>query len=294
MRKIVLIVTGVIIIIFITGCITDIYPNARYRKIVFNEVDIHKDVVYGEAYNYEGELVDLLLDIYEPHNDYANERALIIGIHGGAFVGGDKEDNQWRNLCTLFAEMGYVAVSINYRLQPRGSKDMSRAIIEAMYDAKAAVRYFRANAAEYRIDADRIAILGGSAGAVTALHVAYLREPEYEGDSGNPGFSSNVTVCVDLWGGLYGNIKEIDQGEPPVLVIHGTEDEVVPYSEAENISRRCGEVGVYCSLYPLEGEGHAPWSRYKEFLPWIIDFIYEYCASNRIEERGVKNFDTFL
>ncbi|HDM67148.1 MAG TPA: alpha/beta hydrolase, partial [Thermoplasmatales archaeon] len=211
-------------------------------------------------------------------------------IHGGGFISGDKADGKWVTFCTLFAKMGYVTASINYRLQPRGYRDKGRAVTEAMYDAKAAVRYFRAHAEEYRIDTDRIAIIGSSAGAITALHVTYLREPRYEGDSGNPGFSSNVTACVDLWGGLYSNITEIDPGEPPVLIIHGTLDEVVPYSEAENISQRCKEVGVYCSLHPLVGEGHAPWDKYKEFLPWIIEFLYQYCANK--EETMEMSFDT--
>lgn len=285
------------IIVFITltigsliGCITDEHPKDRYIREVFSEVDIHKDVVYGHAYDYNGSLVDLLMDIYEPYNDSAENRALIISVHGGGFVSGDKNDGSWKTFCTLFAKMGYVTASINYRLQPKGHVDQSRAILEAMYDAKAAVRFFRANAEEYRIDTSRIAIIGSSAGAVTALHVTYLREPCFEGDSGNPGFSSNVTACVDLWGGLYNNVIEINPEEPPVLVIHGTEDNTVPYSEAENISKRCKEVGVTCSLHPLEGEGHAPWDNYKEFLPWIIEFLYRYCANR--EENIVMGFDT--
>jgi len=291
MRKIVLIVTSIIIIGSLTGCITDEYPKDRYKKQVFKNIDIHENIVYGQAYNYEGRLINLSMDVYEPHNDYAEKRALIIAIHGGGFVGGDKSDGKWRDFCKLFSKMGYVTASINYRLQPEDSRDMNRAITEAMYDAKAAVRFFRANSEKYKIDNNRIAIAGSSAGAITALYVTYLREAKYEGDSGNPGFSSNITACVDLWGGLYSNVTEIDQGEPPVLIIHGTDDKVVPYSEAENISRRCRELGIAYILHPLEGEGHAPWDRYQDFLPWIIDFLYEYCANNRREEKIVKDFD---
>ncbi len=280
-----------LIISSLTGCITDEYPKDRYKKEVFKDVDIHENIVYGQAYDYNGDLIDLLMDIYEPHNDYAKNRALVIFIHGGGFISGDKAEGKWIKFCTLFAKMGYVTASINYRLQPRGSRNTSRAILEAMYDAKAAVRFFRANAEKYRIDTSRIAVVGSSAGAVTALHVTYLRESEYEGDSGNPGFSSNVTACVDLWGGLYNKVTEIDPGEPPVLIIHGTEDTTVPYSEAENISKQCREVGVFCSLHPLVGEGHAPWDRYKEFLPWIIDFLYSYCA-NKKDDGIAMGFDT--
>lgn len=278
MYKKALVVASLFIVSSITGCVSDIYPKDRYSSIVFEDVTVHKDVVYGRAYDYTGNLTDLLMDIYEPKGDFARKRALVIVIHGGGFVAGDKASGKWVKLCTLLAKMGYVAASINYRLQPRVNFNKSRAITEAMYDAKAAVRFFRAHADDYRIDPDRIALIGASAGAITALHVTYLREPEFEGDSGNPGYSSNVTACVDLWGGLYENVTEIDPGEPPVLIIHGTEDKVVPYSEAENISKRCEEVGVHYSLHPLEGAGHAPWDRCKEFLPWILDFLYKYCA----------------
>lgn len=141
-----------------------------------------------------------------------------------------------------------------------------------MYDAKAAIRYFRAHAAKWRIDDDKIAILGSSAGAVTALHATYLREKEYEGNSGNEGYSSNVSACIDLWGGLYKNVSKIDAGEPPVLIIHGTNDNVVPFSEAINITKRCEEVGVYYEIHPLEGEGHAPWHLLNKFILWIVNF----------------------
>lgn len=278
MYKKVPLVVALLVMFSFTGCVSDFYPKDRYAGIVFDDVIVHKDVVYGHAYDCTGNLIDLLMDIYEPKGDFAHKRALVIAIHGGAFVGGDKASDKWVKLCTLLAKMGYVTASINYRLQPPENFNKSRAVTQAMFDAKAAIRFFRAHVNDYRIDPDRIALIGASAGAITALHVTYLRELRFEGDSGNPGYSSNVTACIDLWGGLYDNVTKIDPGEPPVLIIHGTEDKVVPYSEAKNISRRCKEVGVYCSLHPLEGAGHAPWDRHKEFLPWILDFLYRYCA----------------
>lgn len=271
MKRLFAICIALLLIPFINPKVNGI--GIRYKHEIFSRVDITKDVVYGQNYDSYGNLVELKMDIYEPHGDKASKRALIIFIHGGGFTGGDKATKQWVFLCTTFAKRGYVTASINYRLQKPG--DVTKhAITQAMHDAKAAVRYFRKYAEQWRIDTSRIALVGGSAGAITALHATYLTEPEYEGDSGNEGYSSNVSACIDLWGGLYDNVTKIDGGEAPVCIIHGTEDEGVPYSEALNISKRCEEVGVYCELHPLEGEGHAPWHLINEFLPWMVDFLY--------------------
>ena len=262
----------------------------RYKHEIFSKVDITKDVVYGENYDFAGRLVELKMDIYEPHGDKESKRALIIFIHGGGFTGGDKADKQWVFLCTTFAKRGYVTASINYRLQKPGNVT-KHAITQAMHDAKAAIRYFRAHASEWKIDEEKIALVGGSAGAITALHATYLTEPEYEGNSGNEGYSSNVSACVDLWGGLYDNVSRIDAGEPPVCIIHGTEDKGVPFSEALNITNRCKEVGVYCELHPLEGEGHAPWHLINEFLPWIVNFLYTKMIGASVKEKEMNEGD---
>ncbi|KAA0010114.1 MAG: hypothetical protein FE037_04935 [Thermoplasmata archaeon] len=112
MYKKALVVASLFIVSSITGCISDIYPKDRYASIVFDNVIVHKDVVYGQAYDYTGNLTDLLMDIYEPKGDFARKRALVIAIHGGAFIGGDKASGKWVKLCTLLAKMGYVAASI--------------------------------------------------------------------------------------------------------------------------------------------------------------------------------------
>ncbi len=96
-------------------------------------------------------------------------------MHGGGFTAGDKASGAGK--ANYFARLGYVVVSINYRLlSPDGCGGdrepppiCTQAVMAAQHDAQAAVRWLRANAATYRIDTDRIAVGGASAGAVTSL-----------------------------------------------------------------------------------------------------------------------------
>jgi acetyl esterase/lipase len=252
----------------------------RYKDEIFPDIDIKYNITYGTNTDSNGKIITLLLDIYEPSRDISQKRPALIIIHGGGFTEGDKTFPQIVTLCTSFAKRGYVTASINYRLQPNETDDLRQALIQAVYDTKAAIRYIRATSDIWHIDIEKIAVIGSSAGAVTALYVSYLTGVEYEGDSGNPGFSSNVSACVDLWGGLHNNVNKIESGEPPVLIIHGTEDTTVPYSEAINISSRCQQVGVYCELHPLN-TAHAPWRFLPDFLPWIVDFLYTHCVDTQ-------------
>lgn len=75
---------------------------------------------------------------------------------------------------------------------------------DAVEDARAAVRYVRSVAKDQRIDTDRILLMGESAGALTSLYYGYVADAQYEGNSGNPGFSSNVTAIGSMSGELKG------------------------------------------------------------------------------------------
>src|SRR6185437_6493094 len=90
-------------------------------------------------------------------------------------------------LCIRLAERGYVAVTVTYRLAPKYQ------FPAAVHDVKAAVRWLRARASEYHIDPDRIGVTGGSAGGHLAQFLAVTGGvAQFEGDSGNPGPSSQV------------------------------------------------------------------------------------------------------
>ncbi len=248
-------------------------PIGRYRDDVFRDVDIFHGIVYGSAVDASGRNVSLRLDRYEPAGDTVSRRAAIVWIHGGGFVSGSRATAQMVELALRYARKGYLAVSIDYRLATPAqfAAEPWRVMRDAMFDGKAAVRWLRANAGSLRVDSGRIAIGGGSAGAYTALHAAYLEE---EGDSGNPGFSSAVGAVIDFWGGMH-DVSEMDSGEAPLIIIHGTLDLTVSFANALQLAARAQAVGVTWELHPLEGAGHSPWQFMDDFEGWITPFLYQ-------------------
>ena len=171
----------------------------RYRDAVFTAVDRTNDIQYGSAPDRAGNPEALKLDLYQPSGDTIAKRPVLIWIHGGGFIQGDKASGS--TIATYFAKLGYVTASINYRLLAPGGCAGERelppgceeAALGAQHDAQAAVRWFRAHAAQYRIDPERIASGGGSAGAITSILAG--THSEDPGDSGNPGFSSRIAAA---------------------------------------------------------------------------------------------------
>ncbi len=254
--------------------------SGRYIDPVFDCVDTTENVIYGQGRlnwsslnilcqfgnlpPYNG-FQNLLCDVYEPCNDTETDRPLLIVIHGGAWSSGDKRD--LAAYCHQMSQRGYVVASINYRLSITSNilcwnaeldeNKFYRAFYRAMQDAKASVRYFRANALDWRIDPDQIFVAGHSAGAFTALGVAYLtdeserpaatfqqnycgnwfNEPictdlgDIEGEGGNPGVSSAIKAVIPMSGALP-DLNYLDgANDPPMLLVHGTADDIVPYQD---------------------------------------------------------------
>lgn len=135
------------------------------------------------------------LDLYLPATRAATVRSpAVVVIHGGGWMTGDKAASREREIGPTLAAAGYVAVSINYRLGA-GSWPTN------LYDCKNAVRFLRAHAAEYQIDPDRIAVMGGSAGGHLALMVALTTdEAGLEPTEPYPGVSSRVRCVIDMYG----------------------------------------------------------------------------------------------
>ena len=135
-----------------------------------------QNIQYGSAYNDATNSTEsLLLDIHlPPDSDTRESKPAIVFIHGGGFIFGNKSMTDDMNFLNEFLIRGYAAVSIDYRLTGRyWPAETERAILDAVEDARAAVRFLRKNAQQYGLDTDRITVMGDSAGAVTSLYLGY-------------------------------------------------------------------------------------------------------------------------
>ncbi|HEV3299461.1 MAG TPA: alpha/beta hydrolase [Planctomycetaceae bacterium] len=206
----------------------------------------------------------------------------VLCIHGGGFRAGTREG--YDALCIKLAERGYVAATVTYRLAPRYK------FPAAIHDTKAAVRWLRANAATYKINPERIGVMGGSAGGHLAQFLGVTAHmPRFEGDGGNLNQSSSVTCVVNFFGPsdftksygksvdagevlplwLGGNLETarplhiqasplywVTPAEAPTLCIHGTEDNYVAHEQAVWLVDRLKAATVEAELLTLPGAGH--------------------------------------
>ena len=250
--------------------------DTRFVDTVFVTATTQTGIQYGASVPVGGASAEpLLLDLYTPAGDTASARPVLVWIHGGGFVSGTRTDGQIPRLARSFALRGYVSVSISYRLRSPAAfnADQMGGIRDAVHDARAAVRWVRANSAALRLDPARVAFVGSSAGGITALLGTY-EDAWGEGESGNPGFSSDVKVVVDFWGSLPDAADSLMQaGEPPLLIFHGTEDATVPFEEAQQLVARAVMVGIPHRFVTLTGQGHAAWNNVALFEAEMTPFL---------------------
>jgi len=247
-------------------------PPLRYRDEVFSDVSTTSNITYGTAVNNSGQTVTLLLDIYEPAGDTVTARPAIVWVHGGSFCCGTKNAGDIVDEATEFAKKGYSSVSINYRLEPGGCSLTSpsltciTAIREAQADAQSAVRFLRANAATYGIDATRIAIAGSSAGAITALNVGFS-------SSEDP--TAAVGGAVSLSGARISSTGSVGAHDAPSLLFHGTADTTVPYDWAVTTWNNATAAGLDSFLTTWVGAGHVPYTAHRsEIFSQTANFLY--------------------
>ncbi len=221
------------------------------------------------------------LDLFLPNN--RKDLPLIVFIHGGGFGHGDKLGDSLNPDELQLLWDGYAMASINYRLAPGA---VWPAQIE---DCKAAIRWLKAHAEQYGYDPNRIGVIGESAGAQLVAMLCTTSGTNKFDTGENLDRSSDVTCAVDLFGptdftapevsadggavALFGGpIKDhmdsaraaspiyyIHSDQPPILVVHGTADHLVPFLQSERFVDAMEKAGAPFYFHTVVGAGHNPY-----------------------------------
>ncbi len=243
-------------------------------------VEVIKNILFGRAGG-----LDLHLDIYR-NAQVPADAPVLFQIHGGGWIMGSKNE-QALPLMNQLAEMGWVCVTVNYRLSPHAT------FPEHLIDCKRALVWVKENIPEYGGDPGFIAVTGGSAGGhLCALMGLTQNDPEYQ-----PGFedaNTSVNCCLAYYGvydfanrsqthyneglrqvletrimkGAPHEIPEawdraspvtrVNENTPPFFLVHGSHDTLVPVLEAREFSRVLSEKSPSPHAYAeLPGAQHA-------------------------------------
>jgi acetyl esterase/lipase len=217
-------------------------PFPTTRKGVEVVRDIEFSAVDGQS---------LALDIFRP-DMASDDRPALIYVHGGGFLFGDKKD-QGLPLCNHMAALGWVCFNVNYRLSPGATWP------DQLEDIHAAIGWVREHAADYGIDPDFIALSGNSAGgqiasmaaltatAETAVQAVVSSYSIYDltnrHGAHNPEYLTKMIGPHVLKADPETEMEKFSAASPrdnldrvsmPWLVIHGSDDPLVPIIEARD------------------------------------------------------------
>jgi acetyl esterase/lipase len=232
------------------------------------------------------------LDLYLPEKAPESPLPLVVHIHGGGWMGGNKFPCAFAGM----VNKGYVVASIEYRFSQKAKFPAQ------IQDCQAAIRWLRANSAAYSIDPDRVGVVGGSAGGhLSALVGTAGGKKAFPIIGGNEEQSDRVQCVCDIFGPAnFGTVVEqaaadtnvknvfkfntptdpyssligmsldadkaktdavspihyVSEDNPPILILHGTHDALVPYAQSTEFEAALKAKGVPVWLQTLPGSGH--------------------------------------
>jgi len=283
------------IIFFVTLLFTLCWlSNAKGATEEVKKKEYEIEVITDVPYVKDGSQAQKL-DIIRPKEKLEKPMPVIVWIHGGGWIAGDKGPDG--RFVVPYAKKGYFGVSINYRFS-------NEAIFPAQIeDCKCAIRFLRAHAKEYNIDPDRIGVWGASAGGhLSALLGTAGDVKELEGKGGWQEFSSRVQAVCDWFGptditkmkhlneakNLVGGdieknhdlavkaspITYVTKDDPPFMILQGAKDNLVPLEQSTLLEKKLKEAGVPVELIIFEGAGHGgPDFEKKETKDRIMKFF---------------------
>ena len=238
--------------------------NARGQAPDVGELRVDKDIVFGM-----GGSKTLTLDVYRPLAGTIAKRTAIVHLFAGGFAAGSKDANYIVNDVKALGARGYTSVAANYRLAREGPWPAQ------IHDAKAAVRWTRANATRLGVEPNRIVVAGYGAGGLLALLAAGTAgRAEFEGESGTPGVSSQVNACIGVYplatpenaAALFppgqatrenlsaaSPATHISKDFAPTILIHGTDDATVPVQSSVDFWSKLHALRVPAALNLVQG-----------------------------------------
>lgn len=245
----------------------------RYVDQIFDNLIIHKDIIFSESVNENGVLQKHRLDVYMPEGDIETARPVIMWIHGGGFTfGNDKSQRYIVEMASRFARMGYVGVSVDYRLRANPRDHFPSTISEAVEDALKGLDWIRNNKESLRIDPEKIIVAGGSAGGMIAVTLCI-------NDKSGPvrHDKSGVRALVNLWGSpdMAAVPLDIDASDLPAVIVHGTEDALVPLANSEKLAAALALNKVPHEFVVIPGAGHTPVAHMDDFGKKIAVFLLD-------------------
>jgi acetyl esterase/lipase len=153
-------------------------------------IQLISNVVYEQVPMFGYDNVAMKMDILKPQKQ--GEMPAIVYITGGGFISANKDSYIQQRMA--FAEAGYVVASIQYRVAP------TAVFPQPLADVKAAIRYLKANAAKYNINADKIGVIGESAGGYLAAMAGTTCGTTQFDKGENLDQNSNVQAVIDIYG----------------------------------------------------------------------------------------------
>lgn len=257
-------------------------------------VSVEPNIAYGKH-------AENVLDVFIPANAPAEKRCGVLAIHGGGWVNGTKE-GAVTNLVLPWLKQGCVVANVEYRLAK------SAPAPAAVEDVLRAAEYFRRNAKRWKVDGDRIIATGMSAGGHLALMAAMTPKSAKLGPTGNVAAVVNFYGITDVEDQLGGpNMQKyavtwVPEGEgrmelarrvspatyvrkdvPPVLTIHGTADQTVPYDHGVTLTKALRDAGADAEMISVPDGGHGfP----KEKLEQIYQQVFEFVRRRKLIPAG--------
>lgn len=223
---------------------------------------------------------DLFMDVYDPAAGSRTsldgiEKPTIIFMFGGGFIRGTRDDESYNGWFRTMTENGYRVISIDYRLGLKGSNKvgiaqvnvLDKAIHMAVEDLFSATDFIIENAEQLGVDPENIVISGSSAGAITVMQAEYEIANRTSWASALPaGF--NYAGVMSFSGAILSREGKVDfKSTPcPVMMLHGTSDELVPYDQIKvfnlgffgggKLVERFQKYGLNYNMYHFIDYGH--------------------------------------